>query len=178
MNAQCLIAKTEQGNQDAVQLTFASSAYPVLPMETMPEMATPTTDALREDDCFATMPEMAAIALDKPVLQPIDEEELHTSFEQAISSRLLAVNRQLDRISGPLSISGQLPPTGSLCPTRSLNQTIAPVAPAVLTNQPEKKHFFAFASNTWQRAMIFSSLTLMSMMAGFDVMGLLILHVH
>jgi hypothetical protein len=144
----------------------------VLSLNTLSEMATPITDALHEDDCFATMPEMRAIALDRPSLQPFDEEELHTSFEQAISSRLLAVNRQLDRISGPLSISGQLPNTGSLTHTRSLNQKGMPI------EQPEKKQFLQFANHAWQRAMIFGSLTLMSMMAGFDIMGLLILHAH
>jgi hypothetical protein len=172
MNAQCLIARTEQENQDAVQLRFASGAYSMLSLDTMPEMVTPTTDALREDDCFATMAEIEAVASEKSIFQPLDEEELHTSFEQAISSRLLAVNRQLDRISGPLSNSEQLSNTGQFSQTRLLNQMV------VTTEQPEKKQLFAFAANSWQRVVIFSALTLMSMMAGFDIMGLLILHIH
>jgi hypothetical protein len=175
MNAQCQVVGTEKGNQHAVQLTFAPFADPILPLDTMSEMAAPTTDELKEEDCFATMPEMAALAMNTPVFQPADEEELHTSFEQAISSRLLAVNRQLDRISGPLSNSGQLPNTQPLRGTRLLNQEVPPVA---TTKQPEKKHLFSFATNTWQRAVFFGSLTLMSMMAGFDIMGLLILHAH
>jgi hypothetical protein len=141
MIAQCLIAETEEG----------------------------TWDRLWEGDCFATMPELTAIKFDQPAMQPFDEEELHTSFEQAISDRLLIVGRQLDSISGPLHNSRPL------FTTNLLNQC---AAPATSSKQPVKPRRFTFAVNSWQRAIIISSLTLLSMMAGFDIMGLLMLHLH
>src|SRR5437899_140428 len=51
-------------------------------------------------DQFATTPIIAvrpAFAYEQP-----DEEELYTSFEQAISDRVMVVNKQLSRISGLL----------------------------------------------------------------------------
>ncbi len=48
------------------------------------------TDTEVVEDRFVTMPVLPAA----PAYQPANEEELHTSFEQAISDRLLAVNTQ------------------------------------------------------------------------------------
>src|SRR5438045_9246318 len=62
------------------------------------------TDTPTVQDQFATMPVLTAA----PAYQPPNEEELHTSFEQAISDRLLVVNKQLSLKSGPLAHTGHL----------------------------------------------------------------------
>src|SRR5437868_2552868 len=53
------------------------------------------TDNVSVEDSYATTP-MAAI---HPLYQCPDEEELYTSFEAAISDRLVAVQERLSRIS-------------------------------------------------------------------------------
>ncbi len=62
------------------------------------------TDTEVVEDRFVTMPVLPAA----PAYQPANEEELHTSFEQAISDRLLAVNKQLSLKSGPLAHTERL----------------------------------------------------------------------
>src|SRR5260370_8023070 len=60
-----------------------------------------TADMPAPEDMYATAP----MALLQPAYRQSDEEELHTSFEEAISDRVLAVNRQLQRFSGTLLTS-------------------------------------------------------------------------
>ena len=94
------------------------------------------------------------------VVQPanVEEEELHTLFESAISSRLSAMRTQMDRISGPL------PYTQS----HSYETDVLPV----IATQPKK--LFMFRSS-FQRTLLYGSLCLMLTMLGFDLMGVLIL---
>ena len=102
------------------------------------------------EEAYATAP-IAAVG-------PINtaEEELHLLFESAISSRLLAMREQMDRISGPL------PQT----------QNYQTEALPVVAEQP-KGHLLFHSS--WQRALVYSSLGLILTMLGFDLMGLLVL---
>src|SRR5260370_17637034 len=60
-------------------------------------------DTAMPEDMYTTTP----IAVVRSTCWQPSEEELHTSFEQAISDRVLAVNRQLKRLSCPLT--GNLP---------------------------------------------------------------------
>jgi len=94
------------------------------------------------------------------VVQPasLGEEELHTLFESAISSRLLAMREQMDRISGPL-------------PYTQLHSYEKEVLP-VIAKQPKRLSAFR---HRWQRTLLYCSLGLMLTMIGFDLMGLLIL---
>src|SRR5438045_9784252 len=62
------------------------------------------TDTPTVQDQFETMPVLTAA----PAYQPPNEEELHTSFEQAISDRLLVVNNQLTLKSRPLAHPGHV----------------------------------------------------------------------
>jgi hypothetical protein len=101
------------------------------------------------DESYATAP----MAVVRPA--SFGEEELHTLFESAISSRLLAMREQMDRISGPL------PYTQS----RSYDTDVLPV----VTKRPFVFH------RSWQRTLLYTSLALMLTMIGFDVMGLLVL---
>lgn len=109
----------------------------------------PTTDD------YATAPMMAI----RPLFLREDEEEVHTSFEQAISGRLEELHDRLNRISNP-SISAYK----VQCNTESL---------------PPKKGFSlpVFSQKTHQRVLV-GCFGLACMMAGFDLMGLLVLHLH
>jgi hypothetical protein len=87
-----------------------------------------------------------------------EEEKLHTSFEQAISGRLLAVKQQLDRHSGIVaSTRRELPTTDALKESPT----------------PEKRSPSLF--KTWQRGLVFTSLACMFLLIGFDLMGVLII---
>ena len=88
----------------------------------------------------------------------VAEEELHVLFESAISSRLLAMRQQIDRISGPLPYTQH----------RSYETEALPV----VAKQVKGRFMF---HNPWQRALIYGSLGLMLTMIGFDLMGLLVL---
>ncbi len=103
-------------------------------------------------ESYATAP----MAVVRPA--SIDEEELHTLFESAISSRLLAMREQMDRISGPLSYAQ----------SRWYETDVLPV----VTKQPKKR--FVFRSPL-QRTLLYTSLGLLLTMVGFDLMGLLVL---
>ena len=107
-------------------------------------------------DAYATAP-MAAVL---PKTEPLDEEILHTSFEEAISERLVSLNSRLHRFSGPLPTDQ----TTAVVRSRSLQQQAAPAAP---------RGFIG-----WRRNVVFLSLALMFTMIGFDLMGLLVLHMH
>ena len=109
-------------------------------------------DVAHDEEAYATAP-MAAVP---PA--SLGEEELHTLFESAISSSLLGMREQMDRISGPL------PST----PSRWYETDVLPV----VAKQPRK--LFVFGSS-WQRTLLYGSLGLMLAMLGFDLMGLLVL---
>lgn len=128
------------------------------------------TDALSTTstvDCgFATMPVITAV----PAYQPIDEEELHTSFEQAISERVIAVKRQLSLISGPLTDAGYVRSAA-----KSSARLAQPVAPL---QEKQPRSVMNVLGNAWQRGIVFGGLSLMLLLTGFDLMGLLVLHLH
>ena len=109
------------------------------------------------EDLYATV----AIAHARPAYRRSDEEELYISFEEAISDRVLAVNRQLQRLSGTLTSTRQVQPqTGSWL----------------------KKQVLALHSSSFEKVcpkgILFAALALMLLMVGFDLMGLLVLHMH
>ena len=129
-------------------------------------------------DQFATMPVLTAA----PAYQPPNEEELHTSFERAISNRLLIVNKQLSLKSGPLAHTGHLQVHTE--PLGHLDQGSHPhsITNATLATAPLQQHsgkpLPTRLGNIWQRSIIFGSLALMLLLLGFDLMGLLVLHMH
>ena len=135
------------------------------------------TDSPTVQDQFATMPVLTAA----PAYQPPNEEELHTSFEQAISDRLLVVNKQLSLKSGPLAHTGHLQlNTEPLSHINQLDQGSHPhsMSNATLATAPLQQHAGKPLGNIWQRSIIFASLALMLLLLGFDLMGLLVLHMH
>jgi hypothetical protein len=115
-----------------------------------------TADMPAPGDMYATAP----MALLQPAYRQSDEE-LHTSFEEAISDRALAVNRQLQRLSGTLTSTRQVQPQ---------------------TSSWLKKQVLALRSSSfekaWPKGILFAALALILLMAGFDLMGLLVLHMR
>jgi hypothetical protein len=124
------------------------------------------------EDWFATTPAL----LVAPSYPLSDEEELHTSFEHAISDRLIAVNKRLSLISGPLTNSQHI----QVQTTRPLHQTYLP-ANEVNDKPSSRPAAYAPANSpetTWQRSILFGGLALMFLLVGFDIMGLLVLLAH
>ena len=116
------------------------------------------------ESAYATVP----TAVVKPVLQRSDEEELHTSFEEAISDRLLALHPRLDRISQQL-------------PSAHDNETVQCETVQTVQKQgkPQEQATRLFLNATIQQRMtIFACFALMFMLTGFDLMGILVLHMH
>ena len=110
------------------------------------------------DSLYATTP-MPAF---RPVFQQPDEEELYTSFEEAISDRVLAVNRQLSRLSGAHS---------------SVPQGVSHVEWG--GSSRESGGALALVGNVWQRGvLLIITAALMLVLLGFDLMGLLVLYGH
>jgi hypothetical protein len=136
------------------------------------------TETLTARDRFATIPVLAAA----PVYQPASEEELYTSFEQAISDRLLAMNKQLSLKSGSLGHTGHLElNTEPLSRNSQISHhsSMTNITPATVSlQQHDKKTLPALLGNIWQRSFIFVSLALMLILLGFDLMGLLVVHLR
>jgi hypothetical protein len=107
------------------------------------------------ESAYATVP----TAVVKPAFQRADEEELHTSFEEAISDRLLALHPRLDRISQSL-------------PSAHYNETVQCQSVQV------QQQGLSLNANMQQRVTIFACFALMFMLTGFDLMGMLVLHMH
>ncbi|TMD65426.1 MAG: hypothetical protein E6I91_10050 [Chloroflexi bacterium] len=152
MYTECLTADTELTvNEDAMDTTLKADHV---------------TDTSMIEDWFATMPAVPAVSSQ----QVPDEEELHTSFEHAISDRLITVNRKLSLISGPLTDSARV----HLQATRRLNHSYSmPVVEVTARSTPH-----ASMKGSWQRSLLLLSLAMMFLLVGFDIMGLLVLHAH
>ncbi len=122
------------------------------------------------DDTYAVSTDMASIgdALDattpmpafRPVFQQPNEEELYTSFEEAISDRALAVNRRLSHLS------------------RAHSRVRQSVSHVECGRSSREGGALARVGNAWQNGVLLLSLALMLVLLGFDLMGLLVLHVH
>ena len=106
-----------------------------------------------DEESYMTTPMMAVV---RP--SSTTEEELHDMFEAAISTRLLGMREQMDRISGPL------PP----------NREHFYETETLPTFKTQLANMYA-SSSRWQRTVFFICLGLMLAMIGFDIMGLLIL---
>ncbi|HEU5374686.1 MAG TPA: hypothetical protein VFV38_04535 [Ktedonobacteraceae bacterium] len=107
--------------------------------------------SLLEDDYFATVP-MIVISREQ-ASQRESEEELYTSFEQAISERVARISRRLSA----------LPLAGS--------RTSGALSVAPLSVRPRSR----FVWREWRRAITLCCLALSLFIAGFDLLGLLLL---
>ena len=129
------------------------------------------TDNLPVEDSYATVPMIAV----QPLFQRPDEEELYTSFEEAISDRLVAVQQRLSRISDPSlstpSISYNIDPCWQ--PQTEISERAYGPMPFVV-NRGESNA--SLLGTGWQRIAVFASFALMCILIGFDLMGLLVLY--
>ncbi len=128
------------------------------PSETQMDLQCLPIAILQEDNYFATMPMKA--------VQPIhvesseDEEELYTSFEEAISERVARVSRQLSQIRVPVAPRG----LSAVNPRARVIELSTDLPRAVRR-----------CWSTRHRAIALACLGLSLLMAGFDLMGLLVL---
>lgn len=106
--------------------------------------------SLLEDDYFATVPTIAVPSRWTP--QDKDEEEVYTSFEEAISERAARISRHLS--SQPL-----------VAQRRPIDPAISSPISACLRH----------CRRAWRRALILTCLALSLLLAGFDLMGLLVI---
>jgi hypothetical protein len=113
-----------------------------------------TTETVTPEDMYATTP----LVVVRPTYTQPNEEELHTSFEEAISDRVLAVNRQLRHLSIPL--------------TDCLDVQSPARTPVKLQSLLARLTRPGYAS---RQALLYVAIALMLVMVGFDLMGLLVL---
>jgi hypothetical protein len=121
------------------------------------------------DDRFATEP-MTAM---QPAEQQVSEEELHRFFEQAISDRVQAVRVRLDRISEPLTCQ-----SSTIADVRYTGTFAGVPSTEPLKLSGAVGMWSSLLSNPWQRGITLMSLALLLLMSGFDLMGLLFLHMR
>jgi len=121
------------------------------------------------EDQFVTEPIISVEA----VYQQLAEEELHTLFEQAISDRLLAISMRLKRISSPLSC---LPYARSETTSHGMRLDGAEIVPATMLPETQQRTSLSLQWNAWRRCVILSSVALILISTGFDLMGVLVLH--
>jgi hypothetical protein len=107
-------------------------------------------------DAYATDPVMVAL----PPAPKLDEETLHSSFEKAISERLIASHGYWGRLNTS-SLSQPLPTTDPVKRVTSMKRGVA-LHPLRLPQQ-------------WQRHLVYVCLALIFVMLGFDLMGVLVL---
>ena len=124
------------------------------PAETEPDIRCMTTETTASEDIYSTTPLIAI----RSIYRQSNEDELHSSFEEAISDRVYALNKQLRRLYVPLI--DNVPVQSSMYPHVEL-----PAKPA---------HFRLLRPGTRQ-IMLLITIAFMLIMVGFDVMGLLIL---
>ena len=96
----------------------------------------------------------------RPVTLALDEEELHSSFEYALRERSSALQVGLYDPEG-LAVSEQ-----RLACTHDQMYYAQPLARSLV------------CMSIWQRYVIYLGLALSLMLVGFDVMGLLVLHMR
>ncbi len=123
------------------------------------------------EDRYATAPMVAL----KPAYELFNEEELHTSFEEAISDRLLAMHSKLSRLSNPTLATQRVYPQTDPLPYPGYTDFSCDEASL------QRKMGFTLSSlfgRGWQRYLTLGSLVIMFTLLGFDIMGLLVLHVH
>ncbi len=111
------------------------------------------------EESYETAPMMVVSVMDRRD----DEEELHTSFEQAISGRVSALQGRLSRISASQPV------------VRYETDPLMQVPASQLTQDEGRR---TIAGVLRQRGIVLASLALSCCMLGFDLMGLLVLHMR
>ncbi len=123
------------------------------------------------EDRFVTEPIIAV----EPAYRQLNEEDLHTLFEQAISDRVVAVSTRLKRISRSLN---DCKPVSSETTAQKLYQVPTELVPSNWLPDSQQKTRAMSPGSLWQRTIIAASLALMLLLTGFDLMGVLMLHMR
>ena len=122
------------------------------------------------DDAYATLP-MAVM------FQSSNEEELYSAFEDAISGRISSIQARLHSISNAqLHTQQRACGTNAIIPAQAVNTGGEPgvdfaTEPTMASLQPPRVI-------SWQNRLMHACLALIFIMLGFDLMGLLALHVR
>ena len=124
------------------------------PAETEPDIRCMTTETTASEDMYSTTPLVAI----RSIYRQSNEDELHSSFEEAISGRVLALNRQFRHLSVPLADEASMQSSKR----------------ALVNLQSEPTHI-TLLSPGFRQAMLLITIAFMLIMVGFDLMGLLIL---
>ena len=113
-----------------------------------------TIERTTSEDIYATSPLVAV----RSIYRQSNEDELHSSFEEAISDRVFALNKQLRHLSVPLiaNVSAQ----SSMC------------AEVKLQSSPTR---FTLLRPGSRQVMLLIAIAFILIMVGFDLMGLLVL---
>jgi hypothetical protein len=119
------------------------------------------------EDRFATEPAIAS----QTIYHLLDEETLHTFFEQAISDRLEAVGERL-RVWSSSPSNGSPEATVRHISRQEGDLSVVP------SGRHSGGTYWSWLNHAWQRRVIFASLALMLVLAGFDLMGVLVLRLH
>jgi hypothetical protein len=127
------------------------------PAETELDIRCITTDTGATEDIYSTTP----MPIIRSVSPQSNEEELHSSFEKAISDRVLVLNRQLRHLSIPLTDNFSVQsPLSSVVKIPSLTARLTSLGRAS------------------RQALLRIAIAFMLVMVGFDLMGLLVLHMQ
>lgn len=121
------------------------------------------------DDQYATEP----LFMVKQAKQQEYEEELHRLFEQAISDRVLTVSARSKHISRPLPHS--LPHTDH---TQGICSVTAAPSSEPLGQNGNVGREPSLLSLERRHGLLFISFALFFLLSGFDLMGLLVLHMR
>jgi hypothetical protein len=124
------------------------------PAETEPDIRCMSTETVAFEDLYSTTP---LIRMRSIYRQP-NEEELHSSFEEAISDRVFALNKQLRYLNVPLIDS--VPAQSSMRGVVGLPSDPTP---------------FTLLRSRSRQVMLLIAIAFMLIMVGFDLMGLLVL---
>ena len=124
------------------------------PAETEPDIRCMTTETAALDDKYSTTP----LIMMRSIYRQSNEDELHSSFEEAISDRVFALNKQIRHLSIPLiaNVSAQ-----SSMHTEVKRQNIPTC--------------FTLLRPGSRQVMLLIAIAFMLIMVGFDLMGLLVL---
>ncbi|HLZ57466.1 MAG TPA: hypothetical protein VKR06_11005 [Ktedonosporobacter sp.] len=117
------------------------------------------TDVPVVEDSYTTTP----LETVKASYHPLDEETLHTSFEEAISERVLALRERLGRMNHKVSLGQD---AGQIRRAPLKQRTI--LQPMALS----------LPGGGWRHGIMLGGMAFLFTLLGFDLMGLLVLVLH
>lgn len=143
------------------------------PAECLRDLDIFTNDMPAFDDAFATIP-MPSVP---PAFLADQEEEVYTSFEEAISDRVLAMQRLLQTSQGRRQAS-RLPSTDPHWHTISESRGDARHRPVGICSFTPAANNISRLTQKWRHILLLGGLSLAMALLGFDLMGLLVLQLR